>query len=561
MIENKIDSPGQVLRGIRISPGLAIGKAFIYQDILERSHHYFPINQTQVKEQMERIEVAINTVRNDLRLVATRIEHDFNEQVSAIFLAQEQMLSDGLLNKQFEEELMYQLVNAEQIVFSVLTRWALALEQKGGITSERADDIRDLCRRLLNALIGISLNVLEDLPTDSIVVARHLLPSDTILLSRSKTCAVVVEFGGSTSHAALLTRGLNIPAIGRIPGLLNVISNGDTLLLDGTAGILHVNPDISLIAAAMKKHKDNEISRRHSFETQRKNERLLIYRDTEIKVFANVNCRDDINHALHYGADGIGLFRLEGLYMSRKIQPSETDLFDYLRDALSDLENRPVAIRLLDMGGDKRLPYLHLPHDPAPLLGLRGIRVLLKYPDLLHTQLKALVKLSMFRPVQIIVPMVTLVDDMINVRQMLDSIINSNSPTNQLLLGAMIETPAAALYISEIAKASDFLCIGTNDLTQYTMAAGRENEQAELYYSDHHPAVIRLLKIICSEAGNLPITLCGELAGNPEMTSTLLDIGIRRLSIAPGLIPEIKDVVSLSCIGETKKDSSHDTNE
>jgi phosphotransferase system enzyme I (PtsI) len=256
---------------------------------------------------------------------------------------------------------------------------------------------------------------------------------------------------------------------------------------------------------------------------------------------ANVGCREDVEHAVASGADGIGLYRTEHIYLSRQSPPSERTVLQRLREALSSMPDKPVVLRLLDAGGDKKMPFLNVEPEQNPFLGKRGIRLLLEHEDLLTIQLRAFLRISTDHDIRIMVPLVTVAEDMKRTRALLLAAAADLDNGKPPPLGAMLETPAAALCVRDIAQHAEFLSVGTNDLTQYTMVAGRENPLVSNYFIDDHPAVMRLLKMIADEADGCPVSICGELAGRPDALPALLDLGITTLSVAPPLIPEIKE--------------------
>jgi phosphoenolpyruvate-protein kinase (PTS system EI component) len=260
-------------------------------------------------------------------------------------------------------------------------------------------------------------------------------------------------------------------------------------------------------------------------------------------VLANVGCREDVTAAAEHGADGVGLYRMEQFYLARNTPPTVQELLAELRAVFAPVSGKPVTVRLLDLGGDKPLPFLKLPPEDNPFLGQRGVRFLLRYPDLLDTQLQALCQFSQEHDLRILVPMVTLAGEMASIRSRLAALGKEAGVEKLPPLGAMIETPAAALSVADINEYADFLSIGTNDLTQYTMAAGRENPLVNDYFREDHPAVLRLVRIILDEAGHTPVALCGELARQTEVIPVLLKLGIRILSVAPPLIPLVKEAI------------------
>ena len=529
------------LSGLGVSPGLAVGQAFVYRDILHDLERY-EIGPHQVEYEHGRIERAVEKVLADLGRSAERVEAELNTDLALIFRAHEAMLHDPSLTKQLREELEHELVNAEQVVKRVFRRWerkfrATANEE----TRDRGDDVADLSRQLLQALAGIQMHVLENMSPDSVLVARRLLPSDTVHLSRTSVVAVVAEFGGSASHAALLTREMGIPAVTQVPAACDAIAPGDTVLVDGFAGTVVVAPDAEAQAGFAQRVAEHRIS--WAAARERCREPATTVDGVTTTVMANIGCREDAVVAADNGADGVGLYRLEQLYLSRKALPTEDELLEIMRSTVEPVAGKPITIRLLDVGADKKLPSLDLSAEVNPFLGRRGVRILLAYPELLETQLRALARLSREQDIRILVPMVTLAQEMPRVRGLLAGATAAVGVERPPPLGAMIETPAAALCVAEILQYADFLSIGTNDLTQYTMAAGREDPLVSDYFRDDHPAVLRLLRLVSDAVGDIPLTLCGELAGRVDVLPFLLGVGIRSLSVAPPLVPTVKGAV------------------
>jgi len=532
------------LSGRGISPGLAIGRAFVYQDILQRDHERYDIEADQIPEEYARIERAMQAVRTDLELAAEIVADEANTDLAEVFRAHQMMLSDPLIQKDIRQEIETELVNAEHVVKRVFRRWERRFRAAEDESPARpGDDIADVGRRLLRHLAGIQAHTLEDIPSRSVVVARRLLPSDTVFLSRQSTVATVVEFAGPLSHAALLTRELGVPAVSQIPNILDLIVTGEPVFVDGSSGTVIVDPDPETherFRAAMARQQGLRArAHEHCHEPARTADGVTI------EVMANVSCREDVQHAVEEGADGVGLYRIENTYLSRQVPPSEEDLLADLRHALEPIRGRSVTVRLLDAGGDKELPFLNLPLEPNPFLGRRGVRLLLDYPELLVAQLKALLRLRRDHDVRILVPMVTLAQEMARVRQELSDLARDSDSSDIPPLGAMIETPAAALCTGEIAEYVDFLSIGTNDLTQYTMAAGRENPLVSDYFVDDHLAIRRLLRAILDGAGDTPVSICGELAAREGGLKTAVELGIRSVSVATPMVAKAKQAVAV----------------
>ena len=529
------------LKGTGLSPGIAAGNAFIYQDILERDIVHYEIPPDKLEDEYARIREAIDEVTRDLDLSAQRIGRELDPQAADIFRAQQVMLEDSQLQQQFRDVLEKEHLNAEQVVNVVFGSWERAFQNLPEAEFRRyKEDLADLNRRLLRRLAGIHAHILEDLPEKTVIVARRLLPSDTVFLSHRATVGVVVQYGGVASHAALLTRELGIPAVGQVDNVLTRIEKEDRLLVDGDEGTVTVNPDRATDERFREKlrlaEKRRARARRHA-------DRPATTRGgVTVQVMANITSRDDAEEAVRSGADGVGLYRLETFFLACKVPPSEDEILDSFQRTLAPVKDLRITIRLLDAGGDKVIPFLNLSREQDPFLGRRGVRLLMDYPGLTRSQLRAIIRLSRHYHIRIMVPMVTLSREMEQVRGML----HSEAADLQISpppLGAMVETPAAALCASDIAAHCDFLSLGTNDLTQYTMAAGRENPHVSSFFQDNHPAVLRLIRMVLEGAGDKPVSLCGELGSRKACIATLVGMGIRTLSVAPPLIPDVKEAV------------------
>jgi phosphotransferase system enzyme I (PtsI) len=386
------------------------------------------------------------------------------------------------------------------------------------------------------------------MPPGRVLVARRLLPSDTVALPRCTVVGIVVECAGPGSHAALLAEALGIPTVAQIPNVTERVAEGDLLVVDGLRGEMVINPDGAMQARYEEEIRGAQARSARIRQSAREPARTLD--GSTVAVLANVGCREDVVAAADQGADGVGLCRLEQFYLSRTTPPSVAELLAELRVMFAPVKGKPITVRLLDLGGDKPLPFLKLPEEDNPFLGRRGVRFLLRYPELLDTQLRVLFQYSQEQNVRILVPMVTLAADMVRVQSRLAVITNHQGQGKLPPLGAMIETPAAALTVSEIKAHADFLSVGTNDLTQYTLAAGRENQMVSEYYIEDHPSVLRLVRIITEEAGGLPVSVCGELARQLNIIPTLLKQGIRILSVAPPLVPGVKEAVRQTVLSQ-----------
>ena len=530
------------LRGTRISPGLASGTVWVAGDILDCSAETHRIEPHQVDAEMKRVRRAFVQVEAELEESARRVSEQIDPSLAEIFRAHRLMLESLLASNEFEKELRGSLTSAAEAVKRVFRKWEAkfaAIEDE--TLRQRADDILDLARRVLRQLEGADAFGLAAMPVGSVLVTQRLLPSDVVALSPRDVKAIVVESLGQGSHAALLAREKGIPTLAGLPGLVSQIRRGDEALVDAFREALIISPNPET---------------RHDFEQRVEKYRAsvltckgecgkpAITRDGQtISVEANLTAHAGVDTVIENGADGVGLFRIEELYFARELPPSEEELFSELQHLVAPLREKPVTIRLLDIGGDKAIPSLRLPFESNPLLGKRGVRLLLDYPQLARAQLKTLLRLSQAQDIRILVPMVTFERDMQQIRELLVGVAHEMGIENLPPLGAMIETPAAALTVGQIVRHADFLSVGTNDLTQYTLVAGRDNAAVSDYYEDTHPSMLRLLGIILGEASGKPVTICGEMAGREEVIPMLLKIGFRALSISPPLIPTTKELI------------------
>jgi phosphoenolpyruvate-protein phosphotransferase len=530
------------LTGRSISPGLAMGPAWVVSDPLRWGGPTTSIGNDDVENELIRLWHSFEQTLAEVDQYAQRIEREFDAALAGIFRAHGEMLRSLFASGELERELRESLLTAEAVVGRVLQRWYRKIEAIENQTfRQRADDVLDLGRVIIRRLRGEQGAGFQAVPEGSIVVAQHLLPSDIVLLPRSRVAAVVVEALGQGSHAALLAREKGIPTIAGFPGILSRIGSSTELLVDGFRGTLVVAPQeatrtefqerIAKWRAALVRCRAACHQPASTLDGQR------------IDVEANVGIADDMELALDNGADGIGLLRIEQLYFARSSPPTEQELASELERLISPFGKGRVTIRLLDIGGDKPLPYLRLPPTPNPTLGRRGVRLLLDYVQLVRTQMGAILRLAQEHPVQVLIPMVTLEDDIRRMRETFDVLCEERMIKTPPAFGAMVETPAAALAIPTLARYVDFFSVGTNDLTQYTLAASRDDASVNDYYLDSHESILRLLRIILTDATGRPVSLCGELAGREAMVPRLLEMGFRSLSIAPSLIPTTKALI------------------
>ncbi len=535
------------LAGSIISSGLASGEAFVYRDLLLVDRSDRPVRSSDTRAELQRLDRAKQAVVEDLQSHRLRIRSQMDSSLADIFKAHQRMLKDPLLLKEVVERIESDSLTADDAVGRIFRRWiARFRESNDSLMSSHADDIADLGRRLLRKLAGIETHPIERMPAGSVLVAERLAPSDAVCFC-NRAAAVVVEMAAPESHCALMARHVGIPVIGNVPDVTETVRPGVLLLVDGLEGTVEVDPDEATRTRFEQRRIHHEAQ---GAAARAQADRKAVTPDgVAIRVAANITCRQDAELAAANGADGIGLYRTEALFMYRSTLPGEQELVEAFSHAIDPLGDRFCIVRLVDVGGDKTLPYLKMPPETSPFLGRRGIRLLKAYPELLETQLRALLLLSQRHNLQIMVPMVTIPEDMKLVRETARHIAGRLGVARVPPLVAMIETPAAALCVKGILRYADALSIGTNDLTQYVMAAGRQNPLANEYFRQDHPAVMRLIDIACRDAGSAIVGMCGELAGHTEAAPALVRAGVRLFSVAPRLVPLVKQAIRTAPAG------------
>lgn len=528
-----------ILHGEGLAPGVGFGTVIH----VVSKHNDAPVVRIKpdgVEREYERVLRAMDRVSEDLESVCLEVEKTMDLHTASIFRAQQIMLSDESVRASLLRELETALVNGEEAARRVFGQYEERLRNAGNETAAaRSDDVADISRRVQMRMKGNAVSFGTRVPPGSVVAAERLYPSDTAVLPRNGVEGLVVEYGSKGSHLALLAAGMGVPLVSGIRGVLHALPEGERVIVDGDKGKVYINPSAETLAAFKRRiFQGKEVQSR---ERWLRNVPVFTARGREIRILANVGSPDDTKVALEYGASGIGLFRLENLYLSRKTFPSESELTRAVLDTVRPFENRPVVVRLLDIGGDKRLPYLDLPGEANPFLGRRGVRLLLHYKDLLVSELKALIEVHKTVPLGIMIPFVTLPEEVVKIRSLAADLCGELGVERSPQIGAMIEIPAAALQAREIARVSDFLSIGTNDLTQYACAADRDNPLVAEYFLKRHPAVMNLVRTVVEQVADKPVSVCGEIAGDVDAIEDLLATGITTLSVAPPLIPHVKD--------------------
>lgn len=531
-----------ILTGKSISPGLSQGLIHIHHSLLGPIDVPEPLAEHGIEHELSRLNTATASISDDLLVLAARVEKQIDARLAEVFSAHQLMVNDGVLKDELRQEIVENLVSASSAVKTVFLRWEKRfLLMESQIARDKGDDIHDISIRLQNALAGITVHSLDKIPDNCVLVTTRLLPSDTIFLAGRPIAAVLLQYGNSGSHAALFARETGLPAITGIPELFANVVDNSWALVDADNGLVTIRPSADDRAVFQEQIK----TKARIFETARVHaQRPAVTEDgVSISVVANVGCREDVKKAMRNGADGIGLYRIEQAYLGRSVPPNEEELLSEMREILAAAKGHSICIRLLDIGADKPLPFLGFMAETNPALGRRGIRLLMEYPELLSTQLAAILALSGEFDISVLIPMVTLPGDVLIVKKELIRLAEQMELSHLPPIGAMIETPAAALSAQTIARHVDFLSFGANDLTQYTFAADRDNAAVEQYFNDASDAIFRLLQLARDDVPEMPLSLCGELAGRPEHIPRLLQSGIRTLSVAPPLIPQIKQAI------------------
>ena len=536
-----------IIQGKPISPGLVKGVIHVHRNILgpiDAPEHPDSNNHRKhdTEEQLSRLDVATASISDDLLVLAERVEDEIDARLAEVFSAHQLMVNDVTLRQELRKEIIENLVSATSAVKTVFLRWEKRfLLMESQIARDKGDDMRDISIRLHNALTGITIHSLETIPDNCVLATSRLLPSDTIFLAGRSIAAVLLEHGSAGSHAALFAREMGLPAISGLVNLFGVVSEGVFALVNADSGLITLRPSAhqSLIFQENIEHNEQVLqeARKHAQSP------AITKGGVTISVLANVGCREDTEKAMLNGADGIGLYRIEQAYLGRTVPPNKEELLIEMQETLAAAKGYSVCVRLLDIGADKPLPFLGFMAETNPALGRRGIRLLREYPELLKTQLAAILELSSDFDIRLLVPMVTLPTDVLVVKEALIQLGKTLNLSQLPQLGVMIETPAAALSAKVIGRHVDFLSFGTNDLTQYAFAADRENAAVEEYFDDASPVILRLLKIVHDDVPEMPLSLCGELASRAEHIAMLVRSGIGTLSVAAPLIPMVKEAI------------------
>lgn len=540
----------QSFRGLGVSPGIAIGPAYVREhgaiDVPEHT-----IKKSEIADECLRLESAVERARRQmgrLRTKAKNMPATAADELGFLVEAYEQMLKDSRLIRGAEHRISEQLMNAEAAVQAEISGIAAAFAaMDDAYISSRIDDIREVGRRLILNLTQTPVKPFAAVPPGSIIVADELTPADTAQLNPERVKGAAAELGGAQGHTAIMARALGIPAVLGVPDLLQVVQHGDTILIDGTMGRVVINPDKKTLDTAARQQK--EYRRQADRLAQMRDLPAVTRDDVDLVVQANVELPIEMTMVQEAGAQGVGLLRSEFMFMNREDVPNEDEQYEQFSEIVRAATG-PVTIRTLDIGGEKPAKSLlqGMDEKATSALGLRGIRLSLSQPSVLEMQFRAILRAACHGEVRILLPMVSTVSEMRKARELLKKATTTlkrrkvKLPDPMPPLGCMIEVPGAALAADALAQVSDFFAIGSNDLTMYTLAIDRGNEYVADLFDPVHPAVLRLIQFSAEAAyrSQIPVSICGEMAGDPRYTGLLLGLGFRELSMTALNIPRVK---------------------
>ncbi len=548
--------------GVPCSPGLAIEKAYILEEP-EISIDKNEIPQSQVEEEQDRLASAFQKSKDQLAKIYQKTRIAVGEEDAEIIQAHQMILEDPVFYDEIKAAVEKELLKAEYAITKKVEEQVAIFEQiDDPYIRERAADIKDVGNRLLLNVLGLEIKDISSMKEKVIIVGKDITPSLMATLDKDHVKGILAEVGGATAHTAILARNLEIPAILGAAGVLNMVKEGQNLAIDGSKGEIQINPDEEKIKEIKNKiEKAGKIKKELSLIKDQKSETKDGH---PIELVANIGLPADSEKALAYGAEGVGLFRTEFLYMDRNSQPDEEEQLAAYKKVLEDMNGKPVIIRTLDVGGDKEIPYFNLPKEENPFLGYRAIRICLKDKELFKIQLRAILRASKFGNAWIMFPMISNVAEVIKAKAILEEAKEELRQKNQefsetIKIGIMVEIPSTAIAADLFTEEIDFFSIGTNDLTQYTLAVDRGNTNISYIYNSFHPALLRLFNnVIQASQTKAKFTgMCGEMAGNPLATLLLLGMGFDELSMSPSSILKVKKIVTSVDMRYAKKVAQH----
>jgi phosphotransferase system enzyme I (PtsI) len=545
-------SEERIIDGVAVSGGIAIGPAWVL-DTAGLQVAEVSLAADAVPGEITRLNDAVQKAIRQIKRVkakAASLPGAAAEEMNILLDAHMAMLSGSRLIRGVEKRISSEKINAEAALQKEMEHLAASFAaMTDTYLASRVEDIREVGRRLLRNLTAGEGEAVASIPEGSVLIAEDITPADTAQINPQNVHGIVTELGGIDGHSAIMARALDLPAVMGAAGLRHDCAAGDMVIVDGLEGKAIIRPS----QATLQKYRRTRDKFRREREALKNLRKLpaITSDGAEILLMANLELPREVDRALDAGAQGIGLLRTEFLFMNRNTLPDEDEQFNAMKGIVQAMNGKPVTIRTLDLGGEKLSSAVDVGESTNPALGLRAIRLCLRQPKLLETQLAAILRAAHYGPIRILVPMVSSVEEIKQVRERLVAVHKrlqrrgDKVPDELPLLGVMIEIPGAALAADALAQACDFFSIGSNDLTQYTLAIDRADEQVAYLYNPLHPAVLRLIQFTTEAAlrARIPISLCGEMAGNAKLSALLMGLGIRELSMAPSRLPEVKRMV------------------
>lgn len=541
------------MKGIKASAGIAIGRVYLFLKDIKAEQKVVDDKEAELK----RLDAAIDVSLKQLEDIRLKAVEEIGEKSSVIFEAHKMILEDPEFIPEIKSLIVEKGFNAEYAVSSIVDKYSeIFSSMEDEYLKERGADIKDVGSRIIANLMGYTVD-LREIPEGTVIVAKDLTPSDTASMDKTKVKAFLTDEGGRTSHTAIIARTLEIPAIVGLKDISSKVKTGDCIIVDGNEGEVIINPDAETLKQYGKKVEDYAVYRKRLKEMINLPAQTTDGRRVELE--ANIGTPEDVTGALSNGAEGIGLFRTEFLYMNRTCLPREEEQFEAYKAVVSAMKGKRVTIRTLDIGGDKELPYLGMEKEENPFLGWRAIRFCLDREDIFKIQLRAILRASAYGKVSIMYPMISDIGEVRRANKILKDAMGELDREGvaydkNLEVGIMVEIPSAAMTADILAKEVDFFSIGTNDLTQYTLAVDRGNRKIKDYYNYFNPGVLRLIKncIDQSHKNNIYTAMCGEMAGDIEATKILLGLGLDVFSMSASSIPMVKEVIRNTTMEEAK---------
>ena len=536
------------LQGIAASDGIAIAKVYT---LTEPDLTVTKVTVEDSEKEVSRLDDALAASIKDVELIKETALKNLGEEEAQVFDAHLMVLSDPELIGQVKDSITSNKVNAESALKEVTDMFIsiFAGMEDNPYMQERAADIRDVSKRVLAHLLGVKIPSPATIKDEVIIVAADLTPSDTAQLNRQYVKAFVTDIGGRTSHSAIMARSLEIPAIVGTKEVTSIAKDGDIIIVDGLSGDVFLNPSEEVVAEY--RAKAEAFAAQQAEWEKLKDSKTYTKDGHQVELAANIGTPKDLEGVVNNGAEGVGLYRTEFLYMDSHEMPTEEDQFEAYKAVLEGMNGKPVVVRTMDIGGDKELPYLPLPHEMNPFLGYRAIRISLNEPEMFRTQLRALLRASVYGKLRIMFPMIATLNDFRGAKALLEEekakfIAEGVAVSDDIQVGIMIEIPAAAVLAHQFAKEVDFFSIGTNDLIQYTMAADRMNERVSYLYQPYNPSILTLIKHVIDSAHKEGkwAGMCGEMAGDQTAVPLLVGLGLDEFSMSASSVLKTRSLIS-----------------